>query len=228
MENLFILVLIAGSGLGTAIMFFAFKKTREKQADYEAFAQRHGWTYAYSPATHNMPSIIEFRDPGDDWSLKLFSGQGSSKHRMEWRSPQGALSDGEAVLGMPLPEKSAAMMQSGGAIGQQILKAALKATIHAVGNTRFDLKIDEANAGDPGGAVMASDGQAHAMDALRRNTDLARFREEQPKAEVPVVIRDEDGLRLRRVGRVKQPEDLIGIIDLGKSLRADLIRDANA
>ena len=223
MENPFILVLIAGSLLGSGVMLYAFKRGREAQADHEAFAQSHGWTYNYTPASSRRASKTEFRDPNDDWSLQLIAGGSGSNHRIEWHTPRGKLPDGEAVLGMPLPEKSVMMMQSGGAMGQQILKAALKATIHALGKTRFDLKIDEATAGDPGGVVMASEGHAQAMDALRRNADLARYREAHRTADVPVIIRDEDGLKLRRAGQVKDPTELIDLVALGKSLRADVI-----
>jgi len=114
------------------------------------------------------------------------------------------------------------MMQMGGDMGKQILKAALKGTFYAIGNTRFTLAIDEASAGDPGGVVMSTPGQEKAMDALRRNTDLAAYRMGRNAADVPVVIRNQDGISLRRPGAVKTLNDLARYVELGKSLRGDL------
>ena len=41
-------------------------------------------------------------------------------------------------------------------------------------------------------------------------------------ADVPIIIRDAQGLTLRRPGSVKNLEDLTALVALGKSLRADL------
>lgn len=228
MDNWFIIVLVLASMAGSGLIFLALKKGAQKKHDYQAYAQSQGWLCdADQPAGSGYSSVTAFRDPNDDWTLKVLfqsGGPGNTRVRrlVEWHSPQGALTSGEAVLGMPLPEKSVRMMQMGGDIGKQVLKAALKATFHALGQTRFNLTIDEASAGDPGGVVMASDGQSQAMDALRRNADLARFRDTHQEAYVPIILRDETGLTLRRPGAVKTLEELREIVDLGLSLRSDL------
>lgn len=228
MENWFVIVLVLASVGGTALMFFAMKKGSQKQHDYMTYAQTQGWTCDPNAGQGQRNVLITlFQDPGDDWELRVIfasnnAHNGSSRRQVEWHSPRGALQNGEAVLGMPLPEKSVRMMQMGGDIGKQVLKAALKASFHALGRTRFDLTFDEATAGDPGGVVMASEGHAQAMDALRRNADLARFRDTHKDVMVPIIIRDETGLTLRRPGAVKSMDDLRELVDLGVSLRSDL------
>ncbi|MEP2718063.1 hypothetical protein [Pseudophaeobacter sp.] len=222
-----ILVLIAASTIGSGLIYKALQAGGRKQADYQAFAQAQGWHYQRVEPKTGFEKVDEFSDPQDDWRLKIIvAGAGAKRgvvhRRQEWQSPQGALAGGEAVLGMPLPQKSVAMLQTGGPMGQQILKAALKATFHALGKTKFDLAIDDATAGDPGGVVMTSEGQAKAMDSLRANGDLVRFRDTHKKAEVPVILRDPEGLKLRRPGAVKDLKDLVALVALGKSLRADL------
>lgn len=227
MDNLFILVLIAASILGTALMFAALRKSRIKDAEYDAFAAKQGWRFTPDKGTRGEIIKRSFSDPDDDWTLDVvFIGDGPydgfTTRYVQWHSPQGALPEGQAVLGIPIPPKAVAMLQGGGALGQQLLKTALKATLHALGKTPFDLTIDEATAGHPGGVVMASDGQARAMDPLRDNADLARFRATHKEPEVPVIIRDTHGLTLRRPGSVKSLDDLAALVALGKSLRADL------
>lgn len=220
MENGFIFVLIAASAIGSALMFLAFRRAAQKKLDYEAFAQAQSWHYQNTPPTNRSAGFDSFSDPADDWKLNIiFDGDG---HRVEWHTAKGALDAGEAVLGMPLPPKAVAMMQSGGSMGQQILKAALKGTMHALGKTRFNLTIDEATAGDPGGVVMASDGQSGAMNGLRRSAVLAAYRQGHKEADMPVMIRDAEGLKLRRPGAVKSLDDLTELVALGKALREDL------
>lgn len=233
MDNWFILVLIAASLPGSGLMFLALRRGAEKQEAYAAFAQAQGWSYAHDKATNRTADVVRFSDPADDWTIQIiFSGGGatggSSDRRVEWHTPQGALEDGEAVLGMPIPEKAVMMLQSGGPIGQQVLKAALKGTLYALGRTRFTLEVDEATAGDPGGVVMATEGRAQAMDRLRPNPALAEFRATRKSAEVPVILRNAQGLTLRRPGAVKRLEDLTALVDLGLSLRASLVAEGSA
>lgn len=227
MENWFILVLVAGSLIGSLIMVLAIKKGQEKQADYQAIAQAHGWHYVHDTTSQKYAIYHTFSDPDDDWTLKIIfiSGgpnSGSSTRRIEWRSPQGALTQGEAALGAPLPEKTVKMLQSGGSIGKSVAKAALKATMYALGKTKFSLALDEASAGDPGGIVMASPGQAQAMNPLRASAALTAFRAARKEIDVPIIIRDEAGVTLRRVNVTSDAQELKAIVELGKALRAAL------
>lgn len=229
--NIYVIAaLILASLVGYGLIFLAMRKGAQRKLDYQAFAGQHGWQYEKIDET-GRKVVNRFRDPKDNWVLDVVfvSGgsyavgpySGSVRRWIEWHSPTGAM-EGEAALGMPLPEKSVKMMQMGGDMGKQILKAALKGTFYAIGNTRFTLTIDEASAGDPGGVVMSTPGQEKAMDAFRRNTDLAAYRMGRNTADVPVVIRNQDGISLRRPGAVKTPEDLARYVELGKSLRGDL------
>ncbi|MBI1493578.1 hypothetical protein [Halocynthiibacter styelae] len=230
MNAIVITALIAASAAGYGLMYLAMRKGGHKKQDYQAFADKQGWQYEQISDT-TRTTIDRFRDPADNWRLDLVfigggpntvgSFSGSTRRRMEWHCPTGAI-EGEAALGMPLPEKSVNMMRMGGDMGKQILKAALKGTFYAIGETRFTLTIDEASAGDPSGVVMSTPGQEKAMDAFRRNTDLAGFRMGRNAADVPVVIRNQDGITLRRQGIVKDLDDLPRLADLGKSLRGDL------
>jgi len=226
--NILMIVILAIAALtGTGLIYFVRQRARQKADAYASFAADQGWNYHHDPAQAGLSDIHSFRDPSDDWTLKVIfrsagASDGMTERRIEWHSPQGALPGGEAVLGMPLPAKAAAMFETGSPLGQKILKTALKATLHALGRTRFTLAIDEATASDPGGVVMSSPGYEAAMNGLRRNTDLARFRETHREADVPVIIRDETGLTLRRPGHVRDLPDLSEIVALGLSLRADL------
>lgn len=226
MENWFILVLIAASALGTGLMIWALKRGKEQKADYAKIAAELGWQYEEVSRAGGYGSADTFTDPNDDWALRIVfhaSGPdgGRSTRRMEWHTPQGALEEGESVLGMPIPEKSVAMMNSG-TIGEQILKAALKGTMYALGNTKFTLTIDKATAGDPGGVVMSTPGQEDAMNVFRRNVTLTEFRATRKEAEVPIIIRNKEGITLRRPNTTTDPKELKAIVDLGKDLRADL------
>lgn len=221
--------LALASALGTGLIFLAIRRGTQKAHDYQAFAQAEGWEYTLdhpSPRT----KTDAFRDPGDDWTLRVvFQGDGAhdgmTRRHVEWHSPQGALDQGQAALGMPLPEKSVHMLQMGGEIGKQILEAALKATFHALGQTRFSLAVDKATAGDPGGVVLATPGQEREMERLRRNMELAVYRDTHKVPMVPVVIRDEDGLTLRRPDRVRDLSELTELVTLGKALREDLLSE---
>lgn len=226
MENWFILVLIAASAAGTGIMVWAIRRNSEKKADYAHIAQELGWHYAEESTGGGYGAADTFSDPNDDWKLQIiFIGGGpsggSATRRMEWSTPQGALSEGEAALGLPIPEKTVMMMNSG-AMGEAIVKAALKGTMYALGKTRFSLALDEATAGDPGGIVMSTPGQEKEMDALRRNVTLTEFRATRKEPDVPVIIRNQDGLMLRRANVTSDPQELKAIVELGKDLRADL------
>lgn len=226
MDNWFILVLIAASALGTGLTIWALRRHSEKQADYAAIAQEFGWVFSNEPMGGGYGSAETFTDPDDDWSLKvifLASGPdgGRSERRMEWHTPQGALTDGEAVLGMPIPEKTVAMLNSG-TMGEQIVKAALKGTFYALGKTKFSLTIDTATAGDPGGVVMSTPGQEGEMNAFRRNVTLTEYRATHKSADVPVIIRNDKGLTLRRPNTTTDPKELKALVELGKDLRADV------
>ncbi len=226
MEIWFVLVLIAASGIGSGLIYLATKNKGIKIEQYQNFANEQGWKFHHDKSPTNTGNV-QFSDPDETWSLSVIFTQsgaldGMTKRRIEWHSPHGALDSGEAVLGMPIPAQSVAMLQSGGAIGQQILKTALKSTLHALGQSRFDLKIDESSAGDPGGIVMASQNQHQAMDALRKNQTLAQFRTTHKPATVPVIIRNETGLILRRPGSATDINDLSELVALGMSLRADI------
>lgn len=227
MDILFLLILIAAGFVGSGLMYLAVRKGAQKKLDYQTFAEERGWVFEQEAITTGSFVWERFRDPKDDWTLRIiFTGDGvydgRTERRIEWHTPQGALPDGEAVLGMPLPEKAVRMMESGGELGKQVLKAGLKATLYALGKTRFNLTVHEASAGHPGGVVMASDGCEHAMDALRDNAALRQFREGHREADVPVIIRDETGLTLRRPGTAKELSELVEIIELGKALRAEI------
>ncbi|MEL6958713.1 MAG: hypothetical protein AAGL89_07160 [Pseudomonadota bacterium] len=223
--NIFVIVaLVAASLLGTVLMIMALRRGAQKKLDYKAFADAQGWHYT----PQDGENAHEFRDPGEDWTLRVVfipsGAAGSTTSRyVEWISPAGALSEGEAALGAPLPDKSVRMMQNGGAMGQAILKAALKGTYYALGRTKFTLDIDEATIADPGGVVMSTLGQEKAMDSLRRNADLAAFRSSHKDVEVPVAIRNSNGLILRRTGTVNRMEDLTELVRLGLSLRHGLL-----
>ncbi|MEX0286544.1 MAG: hypothetical protein AB3N23_18205 [Paracoccaceae bacterium] len=227
MEAWVIIALIGASALGTGLLFLAIRNNADQQAKYAAFAEAQGWQFHYGPSKDHPDDAECFSDPSDDWTLRIVfisTGvtDGSATRYVEWHTPQGALPDGVAVLGIVLPPQSVAMLQSGGMIAQQILKVALKATTHALGNTSFKLNLDEATAGDPGGIVLSSDGHAREMDGLRKNADLARYRETCKEAEVPVIIRDKKGMTLRRPGKAKKMDDLVALVELGKSLRRDV------
>ncbi|WP_299938933.1 hypothetical protein [uncultured Pelagimonas sp.] len=218
-----IAILVIASLIGSGLIALAIRRGGQSEEKIQEFARAQGWRYSQDPQT----GTTRLRDLKDDWTLQIiFSGDGAvdgmTHRRVEWHSPHGALPEGEAVLGMPLPEKSVAMMQAGGAFGQQILQASLKATLHALGKTGFDLRIDEDTAGDPGGVVMATPGQETAMNTLRKNVTLADIRSTTKTEAVPVIIRNPDGLTLRRPGAVKDLQDLTVMVDLGKSLRDDL------
>lgn len=223
MEIWVFLILGTASLAGSGLIYLAMQRGRHKQQAYEAFATAQGGQLETDLAGRS--SIQRFRDPVDDWTLDVvFVGAGASggstRRRVIWQSPQGALYSGEAVLGLPLPEKAVAVLQGGGLIAQQVLKGALKATIQALGQTKFDLVLDETSAGDPGGVVMASGGQADAMDRVKQSPELAQFRKDRNPAEVPVILRDTSGLSLRRSGPIKDLTELVVIVELGKALRA--------
>ncbi len=223
MEIWVFLILGTTSLAGSGLIYLAMQRGRHKQQAYETFAKAQGWQLETDKA--GRATTRRFRDLADDWTLDVvFVGSGASggstRRRLNWQSPQGALYSGEAVLGLPLPEKAVAVLQGGGLIAQQVLKGALKATIHALGQTKFDLVLDETSAGDPGGVVMASDGQADAMDRVKQSPELAQFRKNRTPAEVPVILRDTSGLSLRRSGDVRELDELLAIVELGKALRA--------
>lgn len=225
-----IAVLAVASLAGSGLIFAALRAGGLQKQKLEALAAQEGWIYEQIPSTPSSPGAEgtqTLRDPGDDWVLSLsftHSGatDGSSRRYVTWRSPQGALDHGMAALGIPLPPKAVAMVETGGPLGQQVLKAGLKATHYALGSTRFNLEVDTTTAGDPGGVVLATDGQAGAMDTLKRNMELAVFRQSHKPAQTPVITRDPDGLLLRRAGHPKTPEELIKLVALGKALRDDL------
>ena len=226
MDNWFIFVLVAASAIGTGLTIWALRRHSEKQADYAAIAHELGWVFSNAPLAGGYGSADTFTDPNDDWKLQvIFIGGGSdggrSERRMEWHTPQGALTDGEAVLGMPIPEKTAAMLNSG-TMGEQIVKAALKGTLYALGKTKFSLTIDKTTAGDPGGVVMSTPGQERAMDTFRRNVTLTEYRATNKRANVPVIIRNDQGITLRRPNTTTDPDDLKALVERGKDLRADL------
>ncbi|MEO0752592.1 MAG: hypothetical protein AAFY25_12405 [Pseudomonadota bacterium] len=226
MENWFILVLIAGSAVGTGLTIWALRRNTAKKADYAQIAQDLGWQYSEESTSGGYGSADTFSDPEDDWKLQIiFIGGGpsggSSTRRIEWHTPQGALTEGEAVLGMPIPAKTAAMLNSG-TMGEQIVKAALKGTMYALGKTNFNLSIDSATAGDPGGVVMSTPGQEREMDIFRRNVTLTEFRATRKDANVPIIIRNDKGMTLRRPNVTSDADELKAIVELGKDLRADL------
>lgn len=223
MEIWVFLILGTASLAGSGLIYLAMQRGRHKQQAYEAFATAQGWRLETDLAGRS--STQRFRDPDDDWTLDVvFVGAGASggstRRRVNWQSPQGALSSGEAVLGLPLPEKAVAVLHGGGLIAQQVLKGALKATIQALGQAKFNLVLDETSAGDPGGVVMASDGRFDAMDRVKQSPELAQFRKDRNPAEVPIILRDAEGLTLRRSGAVRELDELLAIVELGKALRA--------
>ncbi|MEM1363985.1 MAG: hypothetical protein AAGF94_20185 [Pseudomonadota bacterium] len=227
MDYWFIIILAAASMIGGRLIIKSIKKSQDKREDYQAIAQQFGWSYMREKASDNFGHYDIFSDPADDWTLKIVFISGGATHgsvtrRIDWHSPSGALPEGEAVLGAPLPEKTVSVLQSGGGIGSSLTKAAIKGTMYALGKTKFSLTLDEATAGDPGGIVLASSGQELAMNALRRNEALAQFRETRKEVDVPVIIRDDTGLTLRRPNVTHDAAELKAIVELGKDLRADL------
>lgn len=227
MDFWIIIVLALAAMIGSRVMIKAVKKRQDKQEDYATLAQHFGWRYERDTTTNRRAIYDIFSDPEDDWTLKIIfitseGARGSSTRRIEWHTPNGALADGEAVLGMPLPEKTVSMLQNGGTIGSSLTKAALKGTLYAMGRTKFSLEFDKATAGDPGGIVMSTPGQEQAMDTLRRNVTLTEFRGTNKEIDVPIIIRNEDGLTLRRPNVTSDGDELKALVELGKDLRDDL------
>ncbi|MEM6833731.1 MAG: hypothetical protein ACFBZ9_10745 [Sphingomonadales bacterium] len=226
-ENILFIAFAIAAMIGGRFLINAIKKSQNKEADYKDMAQAFGWTYVRDTTSKRSAIFDIFSDPDDDWTLTIVfinSGPNGSNsiRRVDWTTPQGALAEGEAVLGAPLPEKTVDVLASGSKFAKTATKAALKGTMYALGKTKFTLAFDETTAGDPGGIVMSTPGQEKEMDSLRQNKALAAFREDRPDIDVPLMIRDENGLTLRRPNITSDRYELKAIVGLGKELRADL------
>lgn len=214
----FAYVLGFGAVLGTALIIFAIRKGSEKRVALQEFAEAQGWHFDFVAPTHGDPGLTAMSDPEDDWVLHVITeGHG---RRYEWSCPSGALDEGIAVLGPPLPPQAVKMMQSGGDMGRAVLKAGLKHTIAALGRTAHDLVVHEASAGHPGGVVMATPGEVQAMEAVRDAAEVKMARVGKAEEQQPIILRDSDGLKLRRVGALRSLDDLSDLVALGKALRA--------
>ncbi|NNE89804.1 MAG: hypothetical protein HKN27_17180 [Silicimonas sp.] len=205
--------------LGTAIIIWALRRGRGARDALQDYAEAQGWQTEFVPATHSSSGMTVISDPNDTWTLRVLpAGNGC---RYEWVCSSGALDEGTAVLGPPLPPQAVKMMRSGNGMGKAVLKAGLKHTFGALGWTPRDLNVDEASANHPGGVVLASDGQARAMDALRDAAEVKMARVGKGEAEQPVIIRDTDGLRAHRVGPLRSMNELRDMVALGTALRTN-------
>lgn len=204
--------------LGTALMIFAVRRSGAKRDALQDYAEAQGWKFDYVAPTHGDPGSMAMSDPNDDWTLRVMTD--GAGRRFEWSCPSGALEDGMAVLGPPLPPQAAKVMQSGGDIGKRVLKAAVQQTSAALGHTARDLTVDEASADHPGGVVMASPGKSQAMELLREAAELKMARVGTTEAQQPIIVRDSDGLKLRRAGTLRSLDDLSDLVALGTALRA--------
>ena len=112
---LFIVVFVAASIGGTALMLLAVRAGARSQEKYRALAQDRGWRYDHAPSTGGGASITTFSDPGGSWLLELYShssstsgGSGSTRHYTEYRDSAPSIPRGMAVLGPEIPEKTKA------------------------------------------------------------------------------------------------------------------------
>ncbi|MGQ8365212.1 hypothetical protein [Glaciecola sp. 1036] len=166
-----IIILFAGASLLSALfMMHAARRTKIKHDAIKAYAEQNQYLYEYVPSQNSSGSRVLVKDPDNVWVMTMYFNSGSSnalslssggiKHWSEWSCAEGNLSDGYAVLGPKLPEKTIKMPNVGtmGPLGD-VFKRLMFQFTKGMGVDLDECKLQESNKDNPSGAVLATHGQ---------------------------------------------------------------------
>ncbi|WP_323770259.1 hypothetical protein [Antarctobacter sp.] len=228
MEIFVVAVLILASFLGTGLIAFALRRGAQRRERLERFAAERGWTYQHTPSTGGRGSRTVISDPAEGWELVQYvqtggTQGGSSRRWSQFTQPGLALDQGLALLGPDIPEKTAAMAEmmlaktGGGMIGKMLLNR----MTGGLGEEAADLR---AVPGDGPGTLFATPGQENALSPVRDMADLIEARAGLNEAMQPVVSLGREGLRIRQTGLLRDTDDMLRFVDLGRALSRKLAR----
>ncbi|SNS45194.1 hypothetical protein [Antarctobacter heliothermus] len=226
MDLFVIFALILASFLGTGLIAFAVRRGHQKREQLRAFSAKHGWTYHHTPSTGGRGSRTVISDPSEGWELVQYvqtggTQGGSSRRWTQFTQPRLALDSGLALLGPEIPAKTAAMAEmmlaktGGGMIGKMLLDR----MTGGLGGEAADLR---AVSGDGRGTMFATPGCETALAPVRDVPELIEARKGLNEAMQPVVSLGREGLRIKRTGLLRDTDDMLRFVDLGRALSQKL------
>ena len=219
MTTLMIVVLVVAAMLGSVLLVAAFRKAKQNEAGLQALAQAEGWRFEKVKETARRQGHLALSDDSAGWSLRIYSGSGQGQTSATvWTDERLALPSGLAAYAAPMPEKTQMMinlmMDKAGGLGRVLLDSVFK----GLGPEAKELRMIEDD--DPA-TLMASPGAERAFDALKGADELLVLNQfGQNIADVPYLLRNQEGLSLRLNKRLKTPEDIKRFIEAGEVLAA--------
>lgn len=226
MEILFAAILILASFLGTGLIALAIRRGSQQREQLQAFAGQHGWTYQHTPSTGGLVARTVISDPSEGWELAQYVQTGgvhggSTRRWTHFTQPRLALDDGLAVLGPDIPKKTAAMaeMMLEKAGGGKMATMLLNRMTGGLGDAAADLRSVP---GDGRGTLFATPGREGALAPVRDMAELEKAREGKNEAMQPIVSLGRDGLRVKRSGQLRDPDDMLRFVNLGRALSQKL------
>lgn len=223
MDNIaIILVLVAAAAAGNFIFLAAWKRGAARKAALEALAQEKGWTTNYRKPTGGRGSRRTFADPDGRWTLTLYTGPSNTTSgtstRSQWtefEAPSVALPAGLAVLGPPMPAKTAQMAGAfmDGLMGKLVtrlmmgLGSELAAEIPRLNHVE--------NVSPEDGTLFATQEAMHALDPVLGHSAFGAARQGRNEMMQPIVMRGTFGLRVRIRRNLHKPEEIEALIAFG-------------
>lgn len=224
--TLIIIVLVAASLGGTALMIMAKRKTQAKRDAVYEMCQRNGWRYDQTTDPTGNIRITQITDPRDTWMVEEHfssnSESDSTTRRTTWTDADAGIPAGLAVMSLAMPDgKADGMEKFLGMMGDGAMEQHMVKTFFgAVGEGTNDLEA--VNLTGAAGLMMATPDAREALTPIAFHTDLADTKTAMPKNAMPTVIRSTDGLQLQIKDVMKSADRVEAMIGLGKMLSAAL------
>lgn len=221
-----ILIFVFAAFLGTALIVMALLTSSKRQDALRKAVTARGWNYDHNVGTGDRPSTITISDAEGGWLMEIKTnsatdGSGRSTRKTTWRSPDGAISDGLAILAPTMSPKEAAKAETmmdrlGDGIGGGILNIMFGDLGPEAGRLQ---SIDV-----PGsyGLLMATPEAKDALVSVATHPVVKEAKTTLPRGATPVIRRSSRGLEITVRRALSRPDEVIAIAELGEMLRREL------
>ncbi|MEO0437743.1 MAG: hypothetical protein AAF098_12635 [Pseudomonadota bacterium] len=234
MENLaFILFFIVVAALGRYLLSKARQKGEEWHADLQALCMRRGWYLSDVDPGRGPRSGTAITAPPENWRMSFHrissgatgtSSMDSGSRWTVWLDPNLALSQGVAVLGPAIPdktrEKTRQMLENSRLLSRVMLDAFVKGLNR---KESLALRVVDGRFDSSHATLLATPGNEHAFDRLVGSDCLDALAQFEGRiGDRPSLIRDSAGLQFRVERTLKKEEEILSFVEVGRAVSKEL------
>ncbi|SLN16466.1 hypothetical protein [Roseisalinus antarcticus] len=226
MDSGIVLIVIGLSAISGLVLMVALRAARQRREALRALAEGNGWSYREERATAGRGRRIVLAGPTDRWRLTLYRGPSSSSGgSVQWTdfvAPDAGIPDGLALLGPPIPEKTAQLattMLAG--FGGQVIGKIFSGIDNDIGADISRLAFVPGVSPEDGTLFATSDA-TDALTPILGHAAFADARRGRNERRQPIVMRGAFGLKIRIRKELATPEEIEALVGFGETLRAAL------